>query len=631
MTDYHTLYQNSIKSPESFWTNAAEDIIWTKKWDRVLDSSNAPFYRWFVGGKLNTCDNAVDRHVREGFGEQTAIIYDSPITKSQQKINYTELQQKVAQLAGALTTQGIGHGDRVIIYMPLIPEAIFSMLACARIGAVHSVVFGGFGANELAARIDDAAADFILSASCGLEPTRIIDYKTLLEQALVLTKHKVRGCAIYQRPQHICELVEGRDIDWNEFIADAPLVDCVPVEATDPLYILYTSGTTGAPKGIVRDNGGHAVALKWTMKNLYDVDSGEVFWAASDIGWIVGHSYMVYAPLFNRNTTVLYEGKPVGTPDASAFWRMISEHKIGTMFTAPTAIRAIKKEDPNGELLSNFDLSHFRTQFLAGERCDPDTIEWIKKHLCDTVVDHWWQTETGWSIATNPVGIEKFPTKAGSSTLPAPGNNLKVFNDEGDCLPCNQLGNLSIKLPLPPGSFSTIWNGQDRMREQYLSTYDGYYLTGDSGKIDEDGYVHVMSRIDDVINVAAHRLSTGQMEEVLCAHPAVAEAAVFGVADDFKGELPLGLVVINNNVTETAEVLCAALIAQMREQIGAVAAFRLVAVVKQLPKTRSGKILRGTMRKIANNEPYTIPSTIDNPDTINEITAVLESLGYPKK
>lgn len=630
MKNYNTIYQQSIHSPETFWADAAKDIIWHKKWSTVLDSADAPFYRWFSGGLMNTCENAVDRHVNEGHGEQLAIIYDSPLTQSQQKITYAQLQQRVAQLAGAMCRQGIKQGDRVVIYMPLIPESLYAMLACARIGAVHSVVFGGFGAKELASRIDDAQAVFVFSASCGLEPGRVIDYKTLLDDALKLSRGTVKNCAIVQREQQPCQLQAGRDIEWNEFIADATPAECVPVPATDPLYILYTSGTTGAPKGIVRDNGGHAVALKWTMKNLYDVDPGEVYWAASDIGWVVGHSYMVYAPLFNRNTTILYEGKPVGTPDAGAFWRVISEHKVKNMFTAPTAIRAIKKEDPNGELLKQFDLSHFRAQFLAGERCDPDTVQWLEKHLCDTVIDHWWQTETGWSIATNPVGIEKFPIKAGSATYPAIGYNLQVLDADGNTLDNGNLGNLVVKLPLPPGCFPTIWNGRDRLHQQYLSTYPGYYLTGDSGIIDEDGYVHIMSRIDDVINVAAHRLSTGQMEEVLCSHPAVAEAAVFGVADDFKGELPLGLVVTNNDTTISDEDLCQELIALVRKEIGAVAVFKLVAIVKRLPKTRSGKILRGTMRKIANGESYTAPATIDDPTILDEITTALKQLGYPK-
>lgn len=628
--DYKTLWQESLQDPEAFWGRIAEGVVWHKRWERVLDASRAPFYRWFVGGELNTCENAVDRHVAAGFGEQAAIIYDSPITDSKRVYTFAELQAEVARLGGALAARGVKKGDRVIIYMPMVPEAVFAMLACARIGAVHSVVFGGFGARELAARIDDAQASFILSASCGLEPGRVVDYKKLLDDALVLATHKVLGCAVLQRPQAPCELVSGRDVDWHEFIANATPVACVPVAATDPLYILYTSGTTGKPKGIVRDNGGHAVALAWTMGALYDIAPGEVFWAASDIGWIVGHSYIVYAPLLNRTTTVLYEGKPVGTPDAGAFWRVISEHKVAAMFTAPTALRAIKKEDKDGERIGDYDLSHFRMQFLAGERCDPDTIAWAQKHLQVPVIDHWWQTETSWSIATNPVGIEQVPVKAGSASLPAPGYDLQVLTDEGTRAVPEQLGNLVVRLPLPPGTFPTIWGDEERMRQNYLATYSGYYLTGDSGMIDADGYVHVMSRIDDVINVAAHRLSTGQMEEVLCAHADVAEAAVFGIADDFKGELPLGLVVVNAVANRPPDELCAELVAKVRAEIGAVAAFKLVAVVSRLPKTRSGKILRATMRKIANGEAYETPPTIDDPAILDEVAAAMAGLGYPK-
>jgi propionyl-CoA synthetase len=512
----------------------------------------------------------------------------------------------------------------------MVPEAVFAMLACARLGAVHSVVFGGFSAKELAVRIDDAKAKFMLSTSCGLEPGRIVDYKKILDEALDMATHKVDGCAILQRPQQPCALVSGRDVDWNEFIADIEPAACVPVAATAPLYILYTSGTTGQPKGIVRDNGGHAVALQWTMTNIYDVGPGEVYWAASDIGWVVGHSYIVYAPLFNRNTTVLYEGKPVGTPDAGAFWRVISEHNVVSMFTAPTALRAIKKEDPKGELVRDYDLSRLRAQFLAGERSDPDTIDWVQRHLQVPVVDHWWQTETGWAIAANPLGIEHFPTKPGAACKPMPGYDLQALDDEGKILAAGELGNLAVKLPLPPGTFPTIWGDAERMRDNYLTAYPGYYLSGDSGMIDEDGYVHVMSRIDDVINVAAHRLSTGQMEESLCRHPDVAEAAVFGVADDFKGELPLGLVVLNSTVQRDANQICNELIAGVREDIGAVAAFKLVAVVKRLPKTRSGKILRGTMRKIASGEDYVVPGTIDDPAILDEIAEVLRQLEYPK-
>ena len=630
MKDYRAYFSDARDNPESFWARAADDIVWHKRWDAVLDDSNAPFYRWFAGGKMNTCENAVDRHIDEGFGEQTALIYDSPLTGTKRSYTFLQLKEETAKIGGALQKSGVTTGDRVIIYMPMVPEAVFAMLACARIGAVHSVVFGGFGSKELAARIDDAGAKFVLSASCGLEPGRVIDYKSLLDGALQMASHKVLGCAILQREQQPCSLVEGRDIDWREWTKDAPLAACVSVMATDPLYILYTSGTTGKPKGIVRDNGGHAVALRWTMKNIYDVNPGEVYWAASDIGWVVGHSYIVYAPLFNRNTTVLYEGKPIGTPDAGAFWRMITEYNIHAMFTAPTAIRAIKKEDPQGKLVRQYDLSSLRSQWLAGERCDPDTIEWLQRHLNVPVIDHWWQTETGWAIASNPLGIERFPIKPGCAAKPMPGYDLHVLDEAGDDKKTSELGNLAIKLPLPPGTFPTIWNKQERMREEYFTTYPGWYMTGDSGMIDADGDAHIMSRVDDVINVAAHRLSTGQMEEVLCRHRDVAEAAVFGINDNFKGQLPLGLATLNSGVERPHQELCDELIALMREDIGAVAAFKLVAIVSRLPKTRSGKILRSTMRKIANGETYEIPPTIEDPTILDEIKSALATLGYPK-
>ena len=629
-SDYQRIFERSLRARDDFWAEAAEAILWRKKWKHVLDDSDAPFYRWFVGGELNTCENAVDRHVAAGYGGQAAIIHDSPMTETKTTFTYTQLRDETARLAGALKAKGVGYGDRVIIYMPMLPEAVFAMLACARLGAVHSVVFGGFSSKELAARIDDARAKFVLSASCGLEPGRIVDYKLLLDGALELATHRVAGCAILQRPQQPCALKPGRDEDWRQWVAAAKPADCVAVAATDPLYILYTSGTTGAPKGIVRDNGGHAVALQWTMKNIYNTAPDETYWAASDIGWVVGHSYIVYAPLFNRNATILYEGKPVGTPDAGAFWRVISEHKVATMFTAPTAIRAIKKEDPRGDLISQYDLSALRTQFLAGERCDPDTIEWLQRHLRVPVIDHWWQTETGWAIAANPLGIEQFPTKIGAAAKAMPGYDLRVLNAAGGDSARGELGNLAVKLPLPPGTFPTIWNGRERMRESYFSAYPGYYLTGDSGMIDDDNDVHVMSRVDDVINVAAHRLSTGQMEESLCRHPDIAEAAVFGVADDFKGELPLGLVVLNSGVDKKAAAIKQELIANMREDIGAVASFKLIAIVPRLPKTRSGKILRGVMRKIANGEEYQTPPTIDDPTILDEITVALKTLGYGK-
>ena len=630
MRDYRALFTEALESPQTFWAAAAAQLLWRQEWQQVLDDSDAPFYRWFSGGKLNTCENAVDRHVAAGFGAQPAIIYDSPLADVQRTITYAELQKETAQVAGALRQSGVKYGDRVIIYMPMIPEAVFAMLACARLGAVHSVVFGGFGAKELAARIDDAKASFVLSASCGLEPGRVVDYKSLLDDALEIATHRVGGCAILQRAQKPCGLTAGRDVDWGEWTAAAQPAECVDVMATDPLYILYTSGTTGAPKGIVRDNGGHAVALLWTMKNIYDISPGEVYWAASDIGWVVGHSYIVYAPLLNRNTTVLYEGKPVGTPDAGAFWRVISEHGVSSMFTAPTAIRAIKKEDSAGKLVASYNLSCLRSQFLAGERSDPDTIRWLQRHLQTPVIDHWWQTETGWAIAASPLGLEKVVAKPGAAGRPMPGYDLHVLDAEGKQKAANEMGALAIRLPLPPGTFPTIWNGRERMRSGYFATYPGYYLTGDSGMIDAAGDVHVMSRMDDVINVAAHRLSTGQMEEVLCRHADVAEAAVFGVADDLKGELPLGLAVLNSNATLSPQEIVGELVALVRAEIGAVAAFKLAAVVPRLPKTRSGKILRGTMRKMANGEPWQMPPTIDDPAILEDIAAALKTLGYPK-
>ena len=630
MSDYHQVFNRARDNPHEFWTQAANQLLWREPWHKTLDDTDAPFYRWFSGGRLNTCENAVDRHVAAGYGEQIAIIYDSPMADDQRFYSYRQLRDETAKIGGALRQSGVAYGDRVIIYMPMIPEAVFAMLACARIGAVHSVVFGGFGAKELAARIDDAKAKFILSASCGLEPGRVVDYKSLLDGALNLAAHKVAGCALLQRPQQPCQLVGNRDMDWHQWTQNAAPVECASVAATDPLYILYTSGTTGAPKGIVRDNGGHAAALQWTMQHIYHVAPGEVYWAASDIGWVVGHSYMVYAPLLNRNTSVLYEGKPVATPDAGAFWRIISEHKVSAMFTAPTAIRAIKKEDPDGKLVKPYDLSCLKTQWLAGERCDPDTIQWLRRHLHTPVIDHWWQTETGWAIAANPLGIEEFPIKAGSACKPMPGYDLCVLDANGEPLKNQELGNLAVKLPLPPGSFPTIWNGRERMHKEYFAAYPGYYLTGDSGMIDNDGDVHVMSRIDDVINVAAHRLSTGQMEEILCAHADVAEAAVFGVADDFRGELPIGLAVLNSGTQKSSTIICQELIAAVREDIGAVASFKLVAIVTRLPKTRSGKILRAVMRKIANGEPYQTPPTIDDPTILDEIKIALQTLNYPK-
>ncbi len=630
MADFHSIYNRSMHDPEGFWAEAAAEIHWDKKWDRVLDDSNPPFYRWFPGAQLNTCYNAVDVHVENGRGDQLALIYDSPVTGSQRKISYRELRDLVARCAGALQSHGVAKGDRVIIYMPMVPEATIAMLACARIGAIHSVVFGGFAANELATRIDDAKPKMIVSASCGIEPGRVVEYKPLLDEAIDLSSHKPEHCIVVARPQATAALVAGRDLDWSDTLAAADPVDCVPVAATDPLYILYTSGTTGQPKGVVRDNGGHAVALKWSMKNIYDVDPGQVYWAASDVGWVVGHSYIVYAPLLQGCTTVMFEGKPVGTPDPGAFWRVIAEHGVEVMFTAPTAFRAIKKDDPDGEFISKYDLSKFRILFLAGERCDPDTLHWAEDKLKIPVIDHWWQTETGWAIAANCMGIEPAPVRPGSPTRAVPGYDVQVLDEEGREVAANDMGAISIKLPLPPGTLPTLWNNDARYRDSYLSRYDGYYLTGDAGYKDDDGYLWIMSRIDDVINVAGHRLSTGAMEEVLASHPDVAECAVIGAADTLKGQLPVGLVVLKSGVDRSPSEVLPELVKLMRDKIGPVAAFKQVTVVKRLPKTRSGKVLRATMRKIADGEDYTVPATIDDPAILTEITQSLSGLGYPK-
>ncbi|MGB5491362.1 MAG: propionyl-CoA synthetase [Woeseiaceae bacterium] len=625
---YSEEYRASIENPEEFWANAAEGIHWDKPWNRVLDDSGKPFYRWFSGGRLNTCYNALDRHADGGRGDQTAIIYDSPLTDSQKKISYAELRDEVAVFAGALADNGVQKGDRVIIYMPMIPEAIVAVLACARLGAVHSVVFGGFAANELATRIDDAKPRLIVSASCGIEPTRLIEYKPLLDQAIELAAHKPRCCILLQRPQIRAELTAGRDVDWNDAVASARPHDCVVVDATDPLYLLYTSGTTGEPKGIVRDNGGHAVALHWSMKNIYGVDPGEVYWAASDIGWVVGHSYIIYGPLLHGNTTVLYEGKPVGTPDAGAFWRVAAEHRVACMFTAPTAFRAIKQQDPEGELPQRYDLSGLRALFLAGERCDPDTLHWAENKLGVPVIDHWWQTETGWSIAANCIGIELLPVKAGSVGPPAPGWDVRALDSYGNDVPPGDVGTIACKLPLPPGSLTGLWQADERFRNSYLKTFSGYYETGDAGFIDEDGYIHVMSRTDDVINVAGHRLSTGAIEEVLAAHRDVAECAVIGAADQLKGQLPLGFVVLKAGVERNSDDIIAETVQMVRDQVGPVAVFKQAVVVERLPKTRSGKILRSTMRKIANDEEYRVPATIEDPAALDEIKSALQSIGY---
>jgi len=625
---YKDIYESWKKNPLQFWDQQSNDIDWIRKPKKILDDENIPFYKWFPDGVLNTCFNAIDRHVIDGRGEQDAIIYDSPITNVKQKISYSQLLFRVSQFSGALRKQGIEKSDRVIIYMPMIPEAVIAMLACARIGAVHSVVFGGFASNELAVRIDDCKPKVIVSASCGHEPNKIIKYKPLLSKALELAKHQVSKCIIFQRNSLKVDLDPNLDIDWNEAIVDVELANPVEVQANDPLYILYTSGTTGEPKGVVRDNGGHAVSLKWSMKNIYNVDPGDVYWAASDIGWVVGHSYIVYGPLFHGCTTILFEGKPIGTPDAGTFWRIISEYKVKVLFTAPTALRAVKREDPEGSYIQKYDLSNFKTLFLAGERADPDTVLWLENKLKVPVIDHWWQTETGWSIAANPLGIESLPIKIGSPTVAMPGYNVEILSEEGKEVKAGILGAIVIKLPLPPASLPTLWNADNRFIGSYLSTFSGYYETGDAGYQDEDGYLYIMSRTDDVINVAGHRLSTGAMEEALSNHPDVAECAVVGVADKLKGQVPLGLICLNNGCNKPHQVVCKEIIGLVRDEIGPVASFKSVAVVSALPKTRSGKILRATIRKIADNVDWKMPATVDNPLVFDEIKKAIKPLGY---
>ena len=628
---YDEVYERSMRDPEAFWAAAAEDIYWDKRWDKVFDDSRKPFYRWFAGGRLNTCFNALDLHIERGRGKQLALIYDSPVTGTVRPYTYSALRDEVARTAGALGRQGIGRGDRVIIYMPMVPEAVIAMLACARIGAIHSVVFGGFASHELAKRIDDATPKVILSASCGIEPGRVVEYKPLLDQAIELSRHKPERCVVLQRPEAPAQLHKGRDLDWGDFLSGAPAAECVPVAATDPLYILYTSGTTGVPKGVVRDHGGHAVALKWSMGSIYGMGAGEVYWAASDIGWVVGHSYIVYAPLLKGCTTILYEGKPVGTPDPGAFWRLCAQHGVNALFTAPTAFRAIKKEDPQGTHIGKHDLSRFRTLFLAGERCDPDTLHWAEDHLQVPVIDHWWQTETGWPIAANCVGMGQLPVKPGSPTKAVPGYDVRVLDEANNELPPGQIGSIAIRLPMPPGCLPTLWNNDAGYESSYLTRHPGHYLTGDAGYEDEDGYLYIMSRVDDIINVAGHRLSTGAMEEVLAGHPDVAECAVVGVADALKGEIPVGFVVTKAGVNRSDAELAKQLVERVRERIGPVAAFKLAMVVKRLPKTRSGKILRGTMKKIADGIEYGMPATIDDPATLDEIAATLKKAGYPGK
>ena len=631
MSRYAEVYKSWTDNPEQFWADAAKDISWYKLWDKVIDPYSGHYGRWFVGAECNTAYNCLDRHVEAGRGAQKALIYDSPVTGTQRTYTYDELTTEVATLAAVLLDLGVGKGDRVLIYMPMIAESVIAMLACARIGAIHSVVFGGFASSELATRINDAQPVAILSASCGIEGSRVIAYKPLLDKAIEISEHKPSKCLVLQRSQSVAEMTSGRDHDWADATAAAKAAGrtagCAPVAATDPLYILYTSGTTGQPKGVVRDNGGHMVALKWTMSNLYGIAPGEVFWAASDVGWVVGHSYICYAPLLHGATTVVYEGKPVGTPDAGAFWRMIAEHRISALFTAPTAFRAIKKEDPKGELIGNYDLSCLRTLFLAGERADPETIKWAEAKLQVPVVDHWWQTETGWAIAGNPVGLGLLPVKYGSPTVPMPGFEIDVLDEKGQKLGPNQSGTLAIRLPMPPGCLPTLWNSDDRFRKSYLADFKGYYSTSDAGYLDEDGYVYVMARTDDVINVAGHRLSTGQMEEVVAQHKDVAECAVIGVADDMKGQLPAGFVVLNAGVDRDQTEIEGEIIKLVRDVIGPVAAFKNVMVVKRLPKTRSGKILRGTMRQIADSESWKMPATIDDPQIMGEIIDVLKTRG----
>ncbi|MEW7986421.1 MAG: propionyl-CoA synthetase [Candidatus Thiodiazotropha sp.] len=630
MSRYAEIYQQSLNDPEVFWGTVAKGLHWYKHWDKVLDESAKPSPRWFSGGMFNTCYNALDRHVEAGDGDRPALIYDSPVTEQKHAYSYSELRDTVARLAGVIASHGVAKGDRVIVYMPMIPEAAIAMLACARIGAIHSVVFGGFAAKELATRIDDCQPKMILSASCGIEPSRLVAYKPLLDEAIEIARHKPATCIIKQRTQLAAELQDGRDFDWEASLAQADPVDCVPVEATDPLYILYTSGTTGQPKGVVRDNGGHAAALLWSMKNIYNVEAGDVYWAASDVGWVVGHSYIVYGPLLAGCTTVIYEGKPVGTPDPGAFWRMISEYKVKVLFTAPTAFRAIKKEDPQGAYMSKYDIGCMDALFLAGERCDPDTLHWAETMLDKPVIDHWWQTETGWAIAANPMGVEPLPIKAGSPTVSMVGYDVRVLDDQGVEKPAGEMGDIVIKQPLPPACLPTLWNNEQRFIDSYLSAHPGYYLTGDAGYKDEDGYLWIMSRTDDVINVAGHRLSTGQMEEVLAGHADVAECAVIGVSDALKGQLPLGFVVLKSGVERSADELAAELVKRVREQIGPVAAFKHIAIVKRLPKTRSGKILRGTMVKIADGQEWKMPATIDDPAILDEISSSLQTLGYAK-
>ncbi|MBD3664303.1 AMP-binding protein [Sulfitobacter aestuariivivens] len=627
---YHETYASWQDDPEGFWLKAAEAIDWDVAPTQALFDRGDNLFEWFADARVNGCYNAVDRHVENGRGDQVAIIHDSPITDTKTKITYAEMQTRVAALAGAMAAQGVTKGDRVIIYMPMVPEALDAMLACARIGAVHSVVFGGFAANELAVRIDDCTPKAILAASCGLEPGRVVAYKPLLDGAIEMASHKPDVCLILQREQQTCDLVPGRDLDWHAAQEGVAPAECVPVEGNHPAYILYTSGTTGAPKGVVRHTAGHLIALNWTMKNIYDVNPGDVFWAASDVGWVVGHSYICYGPLIHGNTTVVFEGKPIGTPDAGTFWRIIEEHNVRSFFTAPTAIRAVKREDPKGEFITKYDLSGLRALYLAGERADPDTILWAQEKLGKPVYDHWWQTETGFTIAGNPAGLEALPVKIGSPTVAMPGYDVQILDEAGHPQKAGELGAIAIKLPLPPGTLPTLWNAEDRYKKSYLTTFPGYYETGDAGMMDDDGYLYIMARTDDVINVAGHRLSTGAMEEVLAGHPDVAECAVVGVSDALKGQMPLGMVCLSKGVNRPHEEIAAECAKRVRDQIGPVAAYKQTLVVDRLPKTRSGKILRATVVKIAESADFKLPATIDDPAILDEIKAALQTIGYAK-
>jgi propionyl-CoA synthetase len=620
---YKDEYQASIENPQAFWAEKAAELDWYKPSTNVLSTDEHGIYRWFADGELNTCHLALDYHVDNGRADQTALIYDSPVTDQHKNFSFRELRDEVALCAGMLKARGVEKGDRVVIYLPMIPEALISMLACARLGAVHSVVFGGFAPPELAVRLDDATPKVLLTASCGIEINRVIEYKPIVDAAIELAAHKPDTCIVLQRPQAQAEMQAGRDVDWREAIAAAEPADCVPVKGSDPLYILYTSGTTGKPKGVVRENGGHAVAMKYSMSSIYDMEPGEVYWAASDVGWVVGHSYIVYAPLIHGCTTVLYEGKPIMTPDAGAFWRVISEHRVKALFTAPTAFRAIKKEDPEAKLAKQYDLSCLQTIFAAGERLDPPTYDWLAETFKVPVLDHWWQTETGWAIAANLHGLESMPVKSGSSTVPVPGFKVEILDEAGNQMNANEQGFIAIKLPLPPSCLNTIWGDVERFKSAYLETYPGYFTTGDGGYFDDDGYLFIMGRVDDVINVAGHRLSTGEMEEIVGKHPMVAECAVIGIRDELKGQLPMGLMVLKNAEGAEPAQIIDEVIAMVRRDIGAVAAFKLAIVVTRLPKTRSGKILRKTLRAIVDGDDYVVPSTIEDPAALDEIKAIL--------